>query len=243
MHTEGRAQAVGDGQCLDGRHAFSCEQPATGVVRALEGRLGAEDQCPRSQTGQRDAGEHAASAARRDDSGEAASGCRLDLFLELETQRPLSQHDGRVVVRRDERCARPLDHVGHDRLPLLRRGAGEDDIGAVALRSCDLRRRRDLGHDYVCGYAVRARRESQRLCMIPAAMCHDPGVLEFSICVRMFLLQSLERVECTANFERADALQVLAFEPEAENRTRGLPALPFRSLKSLTSLRSRRQSR
>ena len=75
-----------------------------------------------------------------------------------------------------------------------------------------------------------------------AALCRDAGDLEFL--KRLWILaQTLERMERAANLERADALQVLALEPQTHSRSRWCAPLPLRALELILRPCCRRQLR
>jgi len=155
----------------------------------------------------------------------------------------------RVVVGRDEGGAGAGDDARDDGLALGGRRAAEHDRRAVAARRGDLGRRRQPRHHDVRGDAHGGGGEGEGLRVVAccacvsldarfwlggagrrrtAAMRDDAALAAAALGPAVRLRQPEQRVEGAARLERADALQVLALEPEAQRGLRGLLARPGR---------------
>ncbi|KAI7051814.1 hypothetical protein KC362_g48 [Hortaea werneckii] len=148
--------------------------------------------------------------------------CPPELFpaIDAESLRTRSEDDIRMVIRRDQGRARPINNPLRHFLALLACAAGEDDFRAVAFGACDLARRADRRHHDVGGDGEGLGCEGQRLRMVPAAVGYDAAGPDGVDAV--FFDQAAECVEGAAGFEGADFLLVLAFEEEADGGFRGV---------------------
>ena len=175
--------------------------PGEGRAR---GRLDADDAELRAHLAERerDPCREPAAADRHDDRPHL----RPELLGELEPERALAGEDQRVLEGVDVGLAR-LDPLLRGRRRRVEAQAGEDDLGAVALRRLELGRRRVLRHEDRCAHAVLARSPGDRLAVVAGARRDHPGG---ALGVR----QAGDPVEGAADLEGARALEVLGLEPD-----------------------------
>jgi hypothetical protein len=136
----GRLQAVGDRARYFDAYAFLSRKRATCVVARLGFDADDADRRKQRLRDGRAACDQPAAADRHDE--ELESGHVLD---ELERGRPLTGHHERIVVRLHERAAALRRDARADLLAAVRPPVVADDLGAVAARRVELRRRRVLG--------------------------------------------------------------------------------------------------
>jgi hypothetical protein len=187
---------IGFGEFGDGHVRFALIENENRVRQAVRGirEMLRRDGAPTQQP---------AAAARHEQIVQLAR--VLDQFLR---RRPLARDDVRMIVGRHQDVAVPLGQLVRDRLARRDLRIVDHDLRAVVARGRELLRRRVLRHHDRRMHAQDPAHKRQRLGVVARRVGDHPAR-------PLLIAQPADRVERTAKLERADALQVLAFEEHA----------------------------
>lgn len=138
----------------------------------------------------------------------------FNLSLTFQSHSTLPKNNIRMIIRRNKHRPRLTLHFPHNLFPLLTRTPTKMHNCTLRLRSRDFTRRRNSRHNNMRGDTKCLRRKTQCLRMVPATMCYYSRAAQVLQTKRRY--EPCDGVEGAADFEGADALEVFAFEEQAE---------------------------